>query len=209
MSKKAKQAPQRIYSRWFRFYSEALHDPKIVTLTDRQFRSWVGILTMASVNNGTMPTNRDVASHLRLSQKDTEDQINDLIEMGLIDICPDGSMTPHNWSKRQYSGDGKTSSERVKKHRLKQQCNGDVTLHETECNVSASVVCSLESVTTSEGRILSTSLSAPTKDPGMKDRNTKGGRKRDASLSSSDEHEAVAIDSGSFGRARDVSGGRK
>ena len=34
-------------NQWIRLYREALHDPKIVTLSDRQHRVWVNFLLMA------------------------------------------------------------------------------------------------------------------------------------------------------------------
>lgn len=133
------------YGRWFRFYTEAMHDPKIVTLSDRSFRSWINLLSMAAINDGVIPSTRDVAAHLRMTCRDAEDQINELLLAGLIDIDPHGKLAPHNWSKRQYKTDAQSSTARVQKHRAKQPCNNDETFHETKCNVSAS-----ESVSESE-----------------------------------------------------------
>jgi hypothetical protein len=38
--------------KWFRFYNEARRDPKIVQLSDWQFRVWVEILCVASEYDG-------------------------------------------------------------------------------------------------------------------------------------------------------------
>lgn len=110
---------------WFRFYTEALDDPKVQRLPPHLFKTWVNLLCLASQNNGDLPSLDDIAFRLRLSAQDAEQQISELVLAGLIDITPHGR-TPHNWSKRQYVSDN--STDRVRKHRQKKA--------ETPCNVS-------------------------------------------------------------------------
>lgn len=115
--------------RWFRYYDEALDDPKVQRLAPHLFKTWVNLLCLASKGNGTLPSNDDIAFRLRISACDAAQQIDELILAGLVDIGPDGERIPHNWEKRQYASD--SSSERVRKHRE--------TKKKTECNVSGNV----------------------------------------------------------------------
>jgi hypothetical protein len=122
---------------WFRFYTEALDDPKVQRLPDHLFKTWVNLLCVAAGNDGKIPSVEDIAFKLRISCHEAETRINDLILAGLIDILPDHVREPHNWAKRQFKSDN--STERVKKHRAKQdETPGNVT-QETECNVSETV----------------------------------------------------------------------
>lgn len=117
---------------WFRFYSEALDDPKVQRLPVHLFKTWVNMLCLAGVNDGVLPSVDDIAFRLRLSPTDAAQQIDDLILAGLIDIAPNGDRQPHNWQSRQFVSD--SSTERVRKHRKnnkKQERNADETLHGT------------------------------------------------------------------------------
>lgn len=134
------------YSRWFRFYAEALNDPKVQLLSPYQFKAWVNLLCLASETEGKLPGNDVIAFRLRMSAQDAERAVSDLILAGLIDILPDHSLAPHNWSKRQFKWDGKdrTAAARMKRmrNRKKQasdgQSNGSVTVDVT-VNPSESV----------------------------------------------------------------------
>lgn len=110
---------------WIRLYREALHDPKLVTLPDRQYRAWVNCLLIAD-DNGLLPSRRDVAVHMRVSLVDADNLLCDLVEAGLIDAdSTSGPVTIyrlHGWKNRQYAHD--TSAERMRKHRAKKR---DVT----------------------------------------------------------------------------------
>ncbi len=117
---------------WFRFYHEALDDPKVQKLPPHLFKAWVNILCIASSNGGVLPGIDDIAFRLRSSVHDAQTQIDELIGLGLIDICRDKKLEPHNWMKRQFVSD--RSTERVRKFRknhTKQTCNDDETFHET------------------------------------------------------------------------------
>ena len=122
---KSKQLP------WFRFYTEALDDPKVQRLPPHLFKTWVNLLCIAGKNNGKLPSIDDIAFKLRLSSQDAEQQLSELILAGLIDITDEGR-SPHNWAARQYVSD--CSTERVRKYREKKaetQCNVSVTASET------------------------------------------------------------------------------
>jgi hypothetical protein len=106
-------------SRWFRLYDEMLDDPKVQLLTPELFKAWVNILALASRGRGTLPQVEKIAFALRMSIHDAKMKLDELILLGLIDIRPDGSLTPHNWDKRQWASDD--SLERVRRHRDKKR----------------------------------------------------------------------------------------
>ena len=125
-------------NQWIRLYREALHDPKIVTLSDRQHRVWVNFLLMAD-DDGFLPGFRDIACHLRCTPQDATQLLDDLIDCGLVD--PETDVTKggpkryrmHGWEKRQYRSD--TSTERVRKHRSKAR-NADETFQKQDAAAS-------------------------------------------------------------------------
>lgn len=106
--------------RWFRFYSEALDDPKVQRLPGDLFKAWVNLLCLANdgTPRGTLPSIEDIGFRLRLTPAKTRAIVDDLVSRGLIDA--DGeTLQPHNWSDRQAKSDN--VAERVQKHRAKQQ----------------------------------------------------------------------------------------
>jgi energy-coupling factor transporter ATP-binding protein EcfA2 len=115
-------------SRWFRFYDDAINDPKILKLSDKLYRVWVGILCVASKNDGKLPSLDDMALMIRMKPEKLGEAIKSLMISGLID--QDGPiLSPHNWNARQFKSD--VSTERVQRFR-KQQRNVSVTPPETE-----------------------------------------------------------------------------
>ncbi len=137
------------YSRWIRKYTESIHDPKIVSLTDRQYRVWDIVLLIAGKSpDGTLPPIQDIACDLRCTVVEAQAVIDELIMKGLLDIVRRAgesiTVRPHNWDQRQFKSD--TSTERVRAHR-----NRHETFHETERNVSASDSVSVESVSVYHG----------------------------------------------------------
>lgn len=110
---------------WIRLYREALHDPKLVCLTDRQHRAWHNCL-LISDDTGTLPALRDVASHMRMSVVDATALLVDLVEAELIDAdVMSGPVTVyrlHGWATRQYTSDA--SKERVKRYRERRKQSG-------------------------------------------------------------------------------------
>jgi hypothetical protein len=114
-------------TRWFRYYDDALDDPKVQRLSGDLFKVWVNLLSLASKNDGKLPSTDDIAFRLRISIQDAQQRVEDLILAGLIDVLPDKSFEPHNWSERQFASD--SSAVRMQKLRKKKQSknNGDVT----------------------------------------------------------------------------------
>lgn len=102
-------------SRWFRFYDEALNDPKVLRLPDDLYRRWTQVLCIASKHNGHIPAVDDVAILLRTTVSDAEKILSDLVSRDLLDKGRGDVLTPHNWRKRQYKSD--VSTERVKRFR--------------------------------------------------------------------------------------------
>lgn len=100
-------------SRWFRYYEEALNDPKIIRLSDSMFRAWVNLLTLASIRGGAIPK-EDIAIGLRVSEKGAASVVSYLVERGLFEDRGD-FVSPHNWEVRQYKSD--KSTDRVKRFR--------------------------------------------------------------------------------------------
>jgi hypothetical protein len=113
-------------SRWFRFYDDAINDPKLLKLSDRLHRVWVGLLCIASKSDGRLPAMEDCALMLRLQPERMAEALVSLIGAGLLDRDETG-LSPHKWNERQYRSD--VSTERVKRFRQRPR-NGDETSSE-------------------------------------------------------------------------------
>lgn len=113
---------------WFRFYNAAHRNPKVASLSDKDFRLWVELLSEASVNEGLIPPLSILKHTLKRRLDHLSTGVERLFNNGLIDII-DGQMRPHDWAKHQYKSD--SSAERVAKHR-KKAGNGSVTPPETD-----------------------------------------------------------------------------
>lgn len=103
-------------SRWFRLYADAMRNPKVARLTDKEFRLWVELLALAAENDGVIPPLDDVKHMLKKRLDHLSTGVERLISIGLIDALAVG-YAPHNWQKRQYKSD--VSTDRVRKHRGK------------------------------------------------------------------------------------------
>lgn len=116
--------------KWFRFYHDALDDPKVQRLPGDTFKFWVNLLCLASRSEERgliTKTVEDIAFDLRVRDDEAAAMLADLIARGLIEEHVEG-IEPHNWDKRQFKSDN--VAERVERHRAKQK-DADVTLHET------------------------------------------------------------------------------
>ena len=135
-------------TRWFRYYDDALDDLKVQRLSGDMFKCWVNLLSLASKSDGKIPPADVIAFRLRISTQDAQQRLEDLILATLIDIQPDGSMTPHNWSERQFVSD--SSAVRMQKFRAKKRnkSTGDVT-----CAVSDEKSDAIESESYSDTKI--------------------------------------------------------
>lgn len=110
-------------SRWFRFYDDAVNDPKVQRLAGDKFKAWVNLLCLASKNDGVLPQLADISFALRLSEDKVSSLLNEFCEKGLIDpVEVDGapmSYAPHNWDVRQFKSDktDPTAASRQKAYR--------------------------------------------------------------------------------------------
>jgi len=117
---------------WFRFYNEALDDPKVQTLDGDTFKAWVNLLCLCARNNGLPRSINEISFALRLSVNDCLTVVERLSNATLLDRRNGGvdgmHYAIHGWEKRQYKSD--TSTIRVKRFR---NVTGNVTqpLHET------------------------------------------------------------------------------
>lgn len=106
-------------TRWFRFYAEALNDPKVQRLDGETFKFWINLLCLASQNEGRLPDVADMAFALRMPENACLTVVERLLNGGLIDRLNGGPngwhYAPHGWAKRQYKSDG--STDRVKRFR--------------------------------------------------------------------------------------------
>jgi len=100
--------------RWFRFYSEALNDPKVQSLSGETYKFWVSLLCLASMNDGVLPSEKDISFACRLRLPAARRHLEKLRETGLLDDN-DGVLSPHNWSARQFKSD--TSAQRTRRYR--------------------------------------------------------------------------------------------
>jgi len=110
--------------KWFRFYAEVLHDPKVQRLNPQTFKHWVNLLCLAAANDGVIEGDRaSIAFSLRVSENMAGAIIAGLVAEGLIERVETG-LQPHNWHARQFVSD--VSTNRVKKFR-EQKRNADET----------------------------------------------------------------------------------
>lgn len=117
-------------SQWFRFYDEALNDPKVQSLDGDTFKVWVNLLCVTSQCDGHIFFD-DIPFHLRMGDKQALAYCVKLADKGLL-IPTEHGYIPNGWDKRQYKTD--TSAERTKAYRERKKrarCDGGVTSHVT------------------------------------------------------------------------------
>jgi hypothetical protein len=100
---------------WFRFYNEAVDDPKVQRLPLILFRAWVNCLCLASKNGGILPNLDEISYKLRVTRVRAEWVVEELKTANLIDLLPCGDLQMHNWKGRQFKSDG--SKERTQRYR--------------------------------------------------------------------------------------------
>lgn len=105
--------------RWFRFYDEALNDPKVQNLCGERFKAWVNLLCLASKHGGFLPDRMaDIAFALRISEPDAGDLVMEFIALKILDKTKT-ALCPHNWKKRQYDSDN--AAERMRRYRKRKK----------------------------------------------------------------------------------------
>lgn len=139
-------------SRWFRFHAHAMRNPKVARLSDKEFRLWVELLTVACERDGHIPALDDLKHVLKRRLDHLSTGVERLLSMGLIDALADG-YEPHGWAKHQYKSD--SSTDRVQRHRAKR--NVSETPPDTESD------------TETDTEVLETNVSCASGDaPGLK-----------------------------------------
>jgi hypothetical protein len=110
---------------WFRYYHDALDDPKVQGLSGDLFKAWINLLSIASgaKPRGVLPSLDEIAFRLRLPSEAVATTWAVLVQVGLFDQDESGRWIPHNWESRQKKSD--ISTPRVRAHRkLKRSRNG-------------------------------------------------------------------------------------
>ena len=124
---------------WFRMYGEMMDDPKIGTLDDAAFRTWVELLcTACKAEDGgnTHLTENDIDWAFRRNARET---LQKLLQRDLVTVTETGEIVITSWEKRQKKSD--SSTDRVRAHRQKakqdkdlQQDSQDETLQKRKGN---------------------------------------------------------------------------
>lgn len=124
---------------WFRMYGEMMDDPKIGTLDDAAFRTWVELLcTACKAEDGgnTHLTENDIDWAFRRNARET---LQKLLQRDLVTVTETGEIVITSWEKRQKKSD--SSTDRVRAYRQKakqdkdsQEDSQDETLQKRRCN---------------------------------------------------------------------------
>src|ERR1700682_2123616 len=77
-------------TQWFRFYGDAINDPKILKLPEATRWRWVAVLAAASKCQGAIPPADDLALMLRINMQQTLELIKRLWRAKLIDTTETG-----------------------------------------------------------------------------------------------------------------------
>lgn len=101
-------------SRWWRAYDDAVNNPKLQRLPATLFKAWFNLCCLTSKNNGELPTIKDVAFSLRVSEQKAAEIIDALVDAKMLDRDGD-TVKPHDWQHYQYQSD--SSTERVRRYR--------------------------------------------------------------------------------------------
>ncbi len=111
--------------KWFRFYTETLHNPKAQLLPAPMFKHWVNLLCLAAQEEeqGKLPPVAEISYHLGLAPAAVQKVLDALEAAGLIEATEQSlDMFVHNWMERQPRSDNaaermankrRTSSEHV------------------------------------------------------------------------------------------------
>ena len=77
-------------NRWFRFYADAMRNPKVAALSDAEFRLWVELLAVASENDGHIPPVELLKHVLKRRLDHLLRGLEALLRALLIDVLSDG-----------------------------------------------------------------------------------------------------------------------
>lgn len=122
---------------WCRLYGEMLDDPKVGTLDDAGFRTWVELLMVATKADagGNTKLTADESSINWALRRNASVTLQVLLQRELVTLNAAGEIVITEWEKRQMKSD--SSAERVAKHRANQRLsttNVTGTLQERDGN---------------------------------------------------------------------------
>jgi hypothetical protein len=121
---------------WFRFYVEAMGDPKIRTLTPAQRWLWVAVLGAARMSpeagvllvaDNIPHTTATLADYAAVKERDVDAGMAEFQKRGMVDVDIFGGWSVPNFTERQYESDNSTV--RTRKHRSR---NGDGNVSGTD-----------------------------------------------------------------------------
>jgi len=119
---------------WIKLYTEILDDPKMAMLDDHLWRRFYEFCLVAGKHNkgGLLPTVDQMAWLLRVSAKDLQDDVTNLVEIGLL-TEDNGYTIVTNFSKRQtkMSDAERQVKYRSALHKEEYYCNEPVTERNT------------------------------------------------------------------------------
>jgi hypothetical protein len=115
-------------SQWIKLWTEMLHDPKVLALTDEQHRFWIDILCMAGSveKNGALGTAEDISCVVRKPLSATRRLLGVLRRAGMVSEIHSVWMIAH-FAKRQYrppSDRPEAVRDRVRQHRERKRTEG-------------------------------------------------------------------------------------
>lgn len=113
--------------RWFRYWTEALHDDKVQRLPGPLFKHWVNLLCVARLHGGHIENIYRAAFHLRVPTKRAVEIMARLEGSGLMEKNG-GGWVPHNWNGRQPESDNAAERmRRARRTRAEHKPNNDRT----------------------------------------------------------------------------------
>ena len=121
---------------WLRLYREVVTDPKLCRLSGSARFVWIVLMCLANDNGRVeiadgVPYDRgDIANLAGVGNDTVDDAFAWFIKTKMIRTDATGNITLNNWNKRQFKSDD--STERVRKHRAKRECNAGVTPPDTD-----------------------------------------------------------------------------
>lgn len=124
---------------WFRLYGDMPSDPKIGTLNDAEFRTWIELLCAASKYDQNGDTGLNAETIDWALRRDVTVTLPRLLERELVTVGDNENYFIKAWEKRQYKSD--TSAERTRKYREKRKTGAgstpigdDVTSQKRHCD---------------------------------------------------------------------------
>lgn len=101
---------------WFRVYSEALDNPKLQRLKPALFMAWFNLTCLANTSEprGSLPTVKDAAFRLRLTERQMQQVLDELTAVRLVDFSEVG-YAMHDWDDWQYESDARATDGRQKR----------------------------------------------------------------------------------------------